>query len=361
MKRFEYSYTSTANEAQLSLINEGTLLFDIETTGLSAKNSSIYCIGYAFYREGELKLAQLFAEAPEEEKQLLSAFLELLSGFHTLLSYNGRTFDVRYLQEKCKSYGLDPALLDMPHLDLYRLYTPYKKLLGTKDMKQKSLEQRLDTDRKDLYGGGELIQIYQEYVKHPEEEKEEILLLHNREDVYGLFLLTKLHALVALFSASYQLTRFETEEGERPVLALYLSLEEELPLSLSYYTDGIFLYARKKSAVVKIPFYQGKMRYYYDNYKDYYYFPEEDMAIHKMVAKFAASTHKEKASAKTAYTWQKGRFLPFYDAVKEERDAPKLFYKDQSKKEPYILYDDSSFASFAMAYCKSVFNHILAC
>ncbi len=361
MKRFEYSDTIKANSAQLSFINEETLLFDIETSGLSAKNSSIYCIGYAFYREGELKLTQLFAEAPEEEKQLLLAFLELLPDFHQLLSYNGRTFDVRYLQEKCRFYALDPAILDMPHLDLYRLYTPYKKLLGTKEMKQKSLEQLLDTDRKDLYSGGELIQIYQEYVRHPEEEKEAILLLHNREDVYGLFLLTKLHALIALFSGSYQLTQFEPEEGDRPLLALYLSLDEELPFSLSYYADGIFLYARKKSAVVKIPFFQGKARYYYDNYKDYYYFPEEDMAIHKMVAKFAASTHREKASAKTAYTWQEGSFLPFYDAAREEKDLPKLFYKDQAKKEPYILYDDSSFANFTMDYCRSVLNHILAC
>lgn len=361
MKRFEYSYTIEANKAQLSIINEGTLLFDIETTGLSAKNSSIYCIGYAFYRESELELVQLFAEAPEEEKQILSAFLELLPDFDSLLSYNGRTFDVRYLQEKCRFYNLDPSILDLPHLDLYRLYNPYKKLLATKDMKQKSLEQLLDTNRKDLYSGGELIQIYREYVMHPEEEKEELLLLHNREDVYGLFLLTKLHALIALFSGSYQLSQIETEEGEHPLLALYLSLEEELPLSLSYYADTIFLYARKRSAVVKIPFFQGKARYYYDNYKDYYYFPEEDMAIHKMVAKFAASTHREKASAKTAYTWQEGRFLPFYEAGAGEKEPLKLFYKGQEKKEPYILYDDSSFESFTMAYCKSVFNHILAC
>ncbi len=361
MKRFEYSYAIEANTAQLSIINEGTLLFDIETTGLSAKNSTIYCIGYAFYHEGELELIQLFAEAPEEENQLLSAFLELLPGFHSLLSYNGRTFDVRYLQEKCSFYQFDPSILDLPHIDLYRLYSPYKKLLGTKDMKQKSLEQLLDTDRKDLYSGGELIQIYKEYVKAPEEEREALLLLHNREDIYGLFLLTKLHALIALFAGSYQITQFEREDSDRPVLALYLSLEEELPLSLSYYADSIFLYARKKSAVVKVPFFQGKARYYYDNYKDYYYFPEEDMAIHKMVAQFAASAHREKASAKTAYTWQEGSFLPIFDTKVKEGDTFKLFYIDQTKKEPYILYDDSSFESFTMAYCKSVFHHILAC
>ncbi len=357
MLRFEYSYDIEPNQAQEALVKEDTLLFDIETTGLSAKSSHIYCIGYAYRQDKKLQLIQLFAENKEQEAEVLTSFLDTAASFHTLLSYNGRAFDVRYLQEKCASYQLDPAALDLPHIDLYRLYLPYKKLLGAKNMKQKSLELLLDTGREDLYTGGELIQIYRDYTQHPEDEKKDVLLLHNREDVYGLFLLTKFHALPALFSEfSYTISQIELEEGERRTLAFYLNLKEELPISLSYYTEGLFLYARKNAGIIKVPLTHGKMRFYYDNYQEYYYFPEEDMAIHKMVAKFAASTHREKASAKTAYTWQEGNFLPLYDLLNTEE--LKLFYKDTAKKEPYILYDDSSFKGFTMAYCEMLLRHI---
>jgi uncharacterized protein len=357
MKRFSYTYEIAINEAQLSLIHPKTLLFDIETTGLSSKTSQIYCIGFAYYIENSLELVQLFAESKEDELQLLSSFLEILPHYNNLISYNGRTFDLRYLQEKCKHYQLDPSPLELAHVDLYRLYTPFKKLLGLQDQKQKTLEQLLDTDRKDEYNGGELIKIYRKYLKFPEEEKLELLLLHNREDVYGLFLLCKLHSLCSLFSGEWKLGKIEYEEDGKTSLVFYLNLLEPLPVTISYYADKIFLYARSNTVVLKVPVLETTMRYYYDNYKDYYYFPEEDMAIHKMLAKYAASDHKVKATAKTAYTWQAGSFIPVYGDFKTEN--LKVFYYDDAKKEPYILHDDSFFEEFTMAYCESVLNYIL--
>ena len=45
---------------------ERIVFFDIETTGLSSKNASIYLIGTVSYEEGAWQLTQLFAESMAE-------------------------------------------------------------------------------------------------------------------------------------------------------------------------------------------------------------------------------------------------------------------------------------------------------
>ena len=44
-------------------------------------------------------------------------------------------------------------------------------------------------------------------------------------------------------------------------------------------------------------------RLYYLDYKNYYYLPNEDMAVHKSVAVSVDRTHREKAAPENCYTW----------------------------------------------------------
>ena len=53
---------------------EQFLFVDIETTGFTAKSSSLYLIGTAFYTEGSWQIRQWFCENPIEEAALLSDF-----------------------------------------------------------------------------------------------------------------------------------------------------------------------------------------------------------------------------------------------------------------------------------------------
>lgn len=50
------------------------LFIDIETTGFTAKSSSLYLIGAAFLADGNWQIRQWFCENPIEEAALLNAF-----------------------------------------------------------------------------------------------------------------------------------------------------------------------------------------------------------------------------------------------------------------------------------------------
>ena len=74
------------------------------------------------------------------------------------------------------------------------------------------------------------------------------------------------------------------------------------------------------------------------NFKDYYYFPAEDMAIHRSVAEFASSTSKKKATSKTAYRRVKGYFVHIprgFALAESNKNSPK--YKSHYESEAYYL------------------------
>ena len=52
------------------------------------------------------------------------------------------------------------------------------------------------------------------------------------------------------------------------------------------------------------------LKYFYPNYKDYYYLIYEDQAIHKSVGEFVDKGARVKATKETCYTKKSGSFLP---------------------------------------------------
>ena len=57
------------------------------------------------------------------------------------------------------------------------------------------------------------------------------------------------------------------------------------------------------------------LKHFYSNYKDYYYLPDEDMAIHKSIATYVDKDHRKKCTAKNCFTKKDGSFLPQYDEI----------------------------------------------
>ena len=81
---------------------------------------------------------------------------------------------------------------------------------------------------------------------------------------------------------------------------------------------------------IKLPLITDNLRLYYSDYKNYYYLPYEDTAIHKSVAAYVDAECKVKATRETAYT-KKFRFV-YQTALLQYRQSPVLLniYSDMS-------------------------------
>ena len=171
----------------LGCSNKDILFIDIETTGLSLRSSDLYLIGASYYKDGSWQICQFFAEDINQEKEILEAFSEFSKGFSKVLHYNGDRFDIPYIKSKLEKHGLPNIFEDMDSIDIYKKIGPYKRQLGLMDCKQKTVELYLGINREDKYDGGKLIPIYKNYEQSKNKEALKLLLLHNFEDVKGMF------------------------------------------------------------------------------------------------------------------------------------------------------------------------------
>lgn len=351
---------------------EDILFFDIETTGFSADISNLYLIGCTYYAAGSFQLIQWFADDYQSEAALLKAFFEFLKNFRLLIHYNGTTFDIPYLSKKCKQHHFAYDFSSVESLDIYKKLFPYKKVFGLDNLKQKSVEAFLQLQREDLYDGGQLIQVYVEYMKAkylaPEKKDslEQLLLLHNTEDLEGMLSLTSLLNYVDLFEGridfpsicvanldalSFSDTCIAKNNTACDTLAVTFPLSFILPKELYIEKDHISCSILKNKVMLELPIYYGELKYFFRNFKDYFYLPEEDTAIHKSVAAYVDSAFKQKAKASNCYSKKKGAFLLQYQTAIEP--FFKMNYKDKSSYvalSETFLQDSNALAAYMRAF-----------
>ncbi|MDR1765587.1 MAG: ribonuclease H-like domain-containing protein [Lachnospiraceae bacterium] len=85
---------------------DAPLLFDIETTGLSADYARVYLIGCAFVRDGVWHMRQWFADGGGDEAPVIRAFLGFAQGFGALVHFNGDMFDLPFLAKRAARLGI---------------------------------------------------------------------------------------------------------------------------------------------------------------------------------------------------------------------------------------------------------------
>lgn len=344
------------------VFTEDALFFDIETTGFSPTTSCIYLIGCLRKKGSDLVIDQFFAESKNDEKELIEKFIEILNNYKTIISFNGIGFDIPFLKAKCNTYGIQEHLNDFGYIDIFKLISNIKFLLKLPNYKQKTIENFLDIRRDDKFSGGELINVYDEYIATKSAHAEELLLLHNYEDVTGMLDLLPILTYNQVLNGSYSISSVETNtftnyEGNTG-LEMIITLQNHyiVPKRVSYQFKDYYFTMNKDITKIRIPIFEGELKYFYSNYKDYYYLPIEDMAIHQSVATFVDKEYREKAKASNCYNRKTSKFLPQYEAVMNP-----VFKKEYKDKCTFFELTDDFISSDVMLrrYVDHIFYNAL--
>lgn len=325
---------------------EKLLFIDIETTGFTAKSSSLYLIGTAFYDSDRWHIRQWFAENYDDEQSVLNDFFSFAADYTHLIHFNGNNFDLPYLLQKCEMHKLSHNFDSFEGIDIYKRISPYKFFLHTPNCKQKTLEDLLGVDREDTYNGGDLISLYHKYVQQPNEEACRLLLLHNSDDMKGMLQILPLLAFYDMFNIPLKAKKVQAQSfvdyhgHDRRELLMKLELPTPLPIAISNLSNGCYFSGEERDGILKVPVYEEEMKYFYSNYKDYYYLPAEDTALHKSVASFVDKEHRTQATAATCYTRKFSTYVPQWDIFaepffKRNYKSKELFFEltDEMKKD----------------------------
>ena len=325
-----------------------TLLFDIETTGLSADTSYLYLIGAICLEENEPTLLQWFCDEYSEEKEVLASFLDFIKNYSRLVHYNGIGFDIPYLNKKFKRHCLSYVINPEGTLDIYKLLLPLKKHTNFPDFKQKTIEKSAGFIRTDTFSGGDLTEVYAAYAgkyrlaaltgnSEEADALRHVMLLHNHDDLIGLFYLYNKTKLADFWAGTLQPSIIKLDQG-----LLYTFDFPLLPFPVTLMQNDCVFTVTEKETDLLLPFYEGDLKYFFKDYKNYYYLKYEDTAIHASVAEWVDKEAKEKCKAATAYQKKNGMFLalPFHKPEqKEELTEALLFYQEYKQMPAYIEYN----------------------
>ncbi len=350
------------------------VFFDIETTGFAADSTYLYLIGCSYYRDNSFQLIQWFSEDIREESQLITSFFEFLKGYDVLLHYNGTGFDIPYIQRKCALLGLNYSFEKLISIDIYKKISPFKKIFRLNNFKQKTIESFLNINRTDTFSGGDLIQVYQGYLGKKNYEllrskrnpgaifespsEAEILLnqllLHNEDDLRGLILISPILSYADLFERPIRILSAGVDGNQ---FTIHFELSVSLPVRVSYGNDLAHLTAIGNHAILTIQIFEGELKHFYDNYKDYYYLPAEDRVVHKSIAHFVDKDYRSKAKPSNCYTRKQGIFAPQYELL----FTPCFKLEYQSKLSFLEIHTDFLLQEEMLEqYVKHIMNYLVA-
>ena len=169
----------------------GLVFLDLETTGLSGGAGTVaFVVGFGWFEGARFHVRQFVLPSFAGERRLLAAVAAALSRTHTVVTFNGKSFDGPFLEMRCLYHGLETPITAIRHLDLLH---PARRLWGPDTGGLGGLEHRvLGFRRWDDVSGAEIPSRYFAYLRSGDPAPLRGVLAHNRLDLASLAVLTGL-------------------------------------------------------------------------------------------------------------------------------------------------------------------------
>lgn len=305
----------------------------LDTTGLAPEESHISVLSAGYFSEEGFIITQWLNETGFEDDKILKALFAFVKDhqFDTMITYYGSYFLMPFLAKKAAQYELADEFEQfskITHEDLYKIAHKMKDVLHLKSTRQKKVEDALKIKRKSDISGKDLVIAYQHFVglsrpaiceslsaelKKECKKSREDLLFHNKE---GLLVLTKLSILLifkALKDVNLGLISNIVRESAydfsfeicTPFPGTFTMKHQDMTFTLDGSICSLFVpvFADESNSDGSDTEINYVYRHPLKNYKDYYYLPYEDRAIHKSLAASYPKNQKEKATADNCYEW----------------------------------------------------------
>ena len=117
------AYDRLSQLTDQSLTLQDLVFLDAETTGLSGGTGTFaFMIGLGWFDDAKkFTVRQIFLPEPGVEFSFLTALAERMVNFSTVVSFNGKSFDIPLLNSRYILHGLPSPFKDLFHIDLLHL------------------------------------------------------------------------------------------------------------------------------------------------------------------------------------------------------------------------------------------------
>ena len=181
------------------------LFVDLETTGLGGgAGTYAFLVGCGWFDGATFRVRQFFLSSYAAERALLEEFADTMGAFGTLVTYNGKSFDLPLVDTRFQFHRLPASYSGLPHLDmlhparrLWRLRSAPHSSVGAGE-RPAAVPCRLTHVERTVLGhvrdgdvpGFEIPSRYFHYVRTGDTRPLERVLEHNRLDLLALAMST---------------------------------------------------------------------------------------------------------------------------------------------------------------------------
>ncbi len=182
----------SACDEELEDYDPATAMFvDTETTGLAGGTGTMaFLVGVGYFVEDAFRLDQCFMRDYDDEPAMLEYLAELFHRCGTVVTYNGKSFDVPLLRTRFIQNRIPFRLDSVPHLDLVHAARRFWKM-RLQDCSLTNIErQALGIERQDDVNSAEIPQLWLDYLRTRDARPLERVFYHHRMDILSLVALT---------------------------------------------------------------------------------------------------------------------------------------------------------------------------
>ena len=352
---------------------EQILIYDIDTTSFEAANGCIFLIGVLTFTNDQLSFTQFFSESIDEEALIIEKFFDLAENYTMLLSYKGESFDIPYIGKRLYTLKRNDlysrfVTLRSRSLDIAIEIMNVKAVLGFSSTKLDYLRKKCGQIVPERVSGENISKFYVEHIAacklrkllettgkaqnnnmiglyNPKPVIDDLahikpdsgdrfltdILYRNKENIESVIYLLRLSRIFSMRKGRFSFNTDLTSDAES-------TESTESDKSDNNDTINFIISSDDYQQNIPVSIVALNLKQFYPNFRDYYYFPAEDMAVHKSIAEFAAAGSKKKATAKTAYRNVSGRFIHIPLAfAKSESNKDSCFYKADYESNDYYL------------------------
>lgn len=184
----------SANDEELEKFDPSKTVFvDTETTGLMGGTGTVtFLVGVGYFIDDVFRLDQCFMRDFDDEEPMLDYLDEVFSKADTVVSYNGKSFDVPLLRTRFITNRVRFSLDGLMHFDLVHAARRFWKN-RLKDCSLGNVEREIMGVRRQGDVSGSLIpEIWLEYLHSRDARRLKPVFYHHRMDILSLVALTGL-------------------------------------------------------------------------------------------------------------------------------------------------------------------------
>ena len=182
----------SANDEELQDFDPKTTVYvDTETTGLMGGAGTVaFLIGVGYFADGVFRLDQCFMRDYDDEEPMLDYLNDLFKKAETLVSYNGKSFDLPLMRTRFITNRIPFRLDSAMHFDLVHAARRFwKKRLGNCSLG--NVERAiLGIERDGDVAGAEIPQLWLDYLHTRDARKLKPVFYHHKMDILSLAALT---------------------------------------------------------------------------------------------------------------------------------------------------------------------------